>query len=517
VSDGAVAFEVSGSRERWLWLDAGRGTGGAYLLARDAARRLAESAGVEPSGRARHALLHLRKHLDGARVGRLFRLAGERTLVLEAGESTLALRLGGPAPALTLAREGAALATLGEGAPAWPLPSPSPEREWARVDPEGFAAAVDELVARGRSPVRAVLAACPGLGPALAREADGTAASFRALRERLAHPAPGLLAPGPPADWHDADLAPAAAVLLAPVALERPPLVRLGAESWLQAAALFLEARLRGAAFERRRRAALDEARRALRRLQQLELNLAGDLASLEDEDLLRRRGEALLAFGRELVPGAASADLPDPRAAGARLLFTVDPRLSAPASAERLFDRARRMERARRQVALRLRETRSALAEARASESRVLDARDLADLAPPAAAADEQPGAAGPRHYLTTRGLSLLVGRGARENHHLTFRVARPEDLWLHAREAPGAHVILRDNEGRAGSEDLREAAEVAAFFSEARAASQVDVHVTRRKHVRPARGGPGRVFVAHSDTLRVVPRDPAGRLRRR
>ena len=76
---------------------------------------------------------------------------------------------------------------------------------------------------------------------------------------------------------------------------------------------------------------------------------------------------------------------------------------------------------------------------------------------------------------------------------------------------------MILRDNEGRAGAEDLREAAEVAAFFSEARAASQVDVHVTRRKHVRPARGGPGRVFVAHSDTLRVAPRDPAGRLRRR
>ena len=94
---------------------------------------------------------------------------------------------------------------------------------------------------------------------------------------------------------------------------------------------------------------------------------------------------------------------------------------------------------------------------------------------------------------------------------------MARPEDLWLHARDVPGAHVILRDNEGRAGAEDLREAAEVAAFFSEARSASQVDVHVTRRKHVRPARGGPGRVFVAHSDTLRVAPRDPSGRLRRR
>jgi predicted ribosome quality control (RQC) complex YloA/Tae2 family protein len=94
---------------------------------------------------------------------------------------------------------------------------------------------------------------------------------------------------------------------------------------------------------------------------------------------------------------------------------------------------------------------------------------------------------------------------------------VARPEDLWFHARDVPGSHVILRDNEGRAGADDLREAAEVAAFFSEAREQTRVDVHATRRKHVRPARGGPGRVFVGHSETLRVAPRDPEGRLRRR
>ena len=124
---------------------------------------------------------------------------------------------------------------------------------------------------------------------------------------------------------------------------------------------------------------------------------------------------------------------------------------------------------------------------------------------------------AAGPRHYLTSRGLSILVGRNARENQHLTFRVARPEDLWFHARDSPGSHVILRDNEGRAGAADLREAGEVAAFFSEARQQPKVDVHATRRKHVRPAAGGPGRVFVGHSETLRVVPRDPEGRLRRR
>jgi predicted ribosome quality control (RQC) complex YloA/Tae2 family protein len=108
-------------------------------------------------------------------------------------------------------------------------------------------------------------------------------------------------------------------------------------------------------------------------------------------------------------------------------------------------------------------------------------------------------------------------VGRGARENHRLTFSTARPDDLWLHARDVPGGHVILRDPEGRAAPDDVREAAELAAFFSDSSEESRVDVHVVRRKHVRPGRGGPGRVSFSNEETVRVAPRDPEGRLRRR
>jgi predicted ribosome quality control (RQC) complex YloA/Tae2 family protein len=118
---------------------------------------------------------------------------------------------------------------------------------------------------------------------------------------------------------------------------------------------------------------------------------------------------------------------------------------------------------------------------------------------------------------FLTTRGLPILVGRGARENHRLTFELARPEDHWFHVRDHRGAHVVLRDPEGRAGPGDLREAAEVAAHFSDARDATAVDVHVARRKHLRPVRGAPGRVRIGYSETLRATPRDPEGRLRRR
>ena len=515
----AVAFEVEGSRDRRLWLDAGRGTAGVYWLARDTARALADQSPPVVTGRSRQALLHLRKHLDGVRVVALGRIAGERVVALEAGESRLTLRLGGSAPALSLVRDGAVLGSLGEGPEAWPLPE-SPEREWERLDPAAFEAAVTAARAEGRSPVRAVLAACPGLGPLLAREMDGSAASLAALRRRLRDAAPTLLVPGPQGTWHDADLAGPAAVTLAPIVLADGERTVLRPSSWLEAGALFLEARRRGLEFERRRHSVLDEARRQIRRLEQLEANLVQDLAGLADEGDLRRRAGALLAFARGAEAGRESVELPDPHDSGRVLVVALDPRLGGLANAERLFEKARRVERARHQIDLRLRETRSALLSARAGEALVLDARDTREL--PGHGGDVGAGhrgeaGAGPRHYLTGRGLSVLVGRNARENHHLTFRVARAEDLWLHARDVPGSHVVLRDNEGRAGADDLREAAEVAAFFSEARGESLVDVHVTRRKHVRPARGGPGRVFVAHSDTLRVPPRDPEGRLRRR
>jgi len=513
----AVVFEVSGSRDRRLWLDAGRTTAGVYWPPRDSARALAEGANV--AGRARQMLLLLRKHVQGARVVGVERVAGERVLVLRARDASLALRLSGSAPALSLVVDGSAVGTLGEGLPAWPLPPESPEREWDRLEPAAFEAAVAAAQADGRSLVRAALAACPGLGPRLARETDGSAASFVALRERLRHAAPSLVVPGPSGTWHDDELADPSSVVLSPVPPSGFQGIVLRPPSWLEAATVFLEARRRGAAFERRRRAALAEARGRIRRLEQLEANLAQDLASLADEDTLRRHADALLAFARRGERGRDSIELEDPHEPGRRLTIALDPRLGGLANAERMFEKARRVERARRQVELRRRETGSELAGAREREAAVLDARDREELpAPGEDAGEARPEAgAGPRHYLTGHGLSVLVGRNARENHHLTFRVARPEDVWLHARDVPGSHVVLRDDEGRAGADDLREAAEVAAFFSEARRESLVDVHVTRRKHVKPAKGGPGRVFVAHSDTLRVAPRDPEGRLRRR
>jgi predicted ribosome quality control (RQC) complex YloA/Tae2 family protein len=294
--------------------------------------------------------------------------------------------------------------------------------------------------------------------------------------------------------------------------------------TWVEAAALFLLARFRGDRFARVRQQALDETGRRMRRLTRLEAHLTSDREGWPDPQRMRRDAEALLSFPGPFDPGVSTAEVPDPYAPDQRLSIALDPSLSFPGNADRLFNKARRIERAQREAEVRLAETRAALVVERSREARLREARDLSDLAPAVATGESRPRLAGgitnrglTRHYLTSNGLSLLVGRGMKENHHLTFRIARPEDLWLHARDVPGAHVILRDPEGRAGADDQREAAEVAAFFSDARGAAQVDVHLTRRKHVHPARGARGRVVVSHSDTLRVAPRDPEGWLRRR
>ncbi|MBI3932854.1 MAG: NFACT family protein [Acidobacteria bacterium] len=519
VGPHAVAFEISGSRDRRLWLDVSRGTAGLYLLSRDEVRALEDTDEESWPGRTRQAILLLRKHVGGTRIREVLRVPGERALLVEAGDVRLSLRISGPAPALTLAVAEVPVATLGDGPPAWPPRPPAPEREWDRVDPEAVAAAAAAATAKGHTRRRAVLSACPSFGPLLAGLVGESPASVSALRARLATPRPTVLLPGPLQDCHDADLADGPADL-GPIPIEgrvahHPP-------SWTEAAATFLCLRRRGELFGRARRTALESARREIRRLVRLEAHLGRDVAGLADAAALRRQGEAILASLAVLAPGVPEAELRDPYEPSRRVKIFLDPRLSAPANADRLFERARRVDRARARIADRLDETRRALEAAHAHERRALEARDL-----PALRSGEsrgrrsaRPGASaggGRLRYLTSRGLPVLVGRGARENHELTFGVARPDDLWLHVRDRPGAHVILRDEEGRAGTDDVREAAEVAAFHSEARGEASVDVHVARRKHVRPARGGPGRVLVGHSDTLRVAPRDPAGRLRRR
>jgi predicted ribosome quality control (RQC) complex YloA/Tae2 family protein len=92
---------------------------------------------------------------------------------------------------------------------------------------------------------------------------------------------------------------------------------------------------------------------------------------------------------------------------------------------------------------------------------------------------------------YQTPNGFEVLVGRNNRQNDQLTFRVAGDYDLWFHAQEIPGSHVLLRLNPGAAAEEnDLQFTANLAAYHSRARQSDQVPVIYTQPKYVYKPKG---------------------------
>ena len=110
-------------------------------------------------------------------------------------------------------------------------------------------------------------------------------------------------------------------------------------------------------------------------------------------------------------------------------------------------------------------------------------------------------------RRFVAQDEKPILVGKGAAQNDKLTFKLARGNDLWLHARDYPGAHVVLALGRGEEPHpETLLDAATLAAHYSEAKDALVVDVAVTHCKHVKKAKGGaPGLVTMSESRTLAV------------
>lgn len=113
------------------------------------------------------------------------------------------------------------------------------------------------------------------------------------------------------------------------------------------------------------------------------------------------------------------------------------------------------------------------------------------------------------PLTYRTPSGSRILVGRTPFENADLTFRVARPNDLWFHAQGQPGAHVILqRDDRFAPPDEDVLAAASLAALHSKGKTSARVAVDCAQRKYVRKQpNAAPGLVFYTDFRTIDAAP----------
>ncbi len=121
-----------------------------------------------------------------------------------------------------------------------------------------------------------------------------------------------------------------------------------------------------------------------------------------------------------------------------------------------------------------------------------------------------------GVRRYRSSDGYEVLVGRAARDNDNLTFRVARPNDLWLHAGDYPGSHVIVRNSSrSEIPQRTVIEAAQLAAKFSQASNDSKVVIHYTRRKFLsKPKGSAPGLVRLSTFKTIAVEPAESIERI---
>ena len=116
-------------------------------------------------------------------------------------------------------------------------------------------------------------------------------------------------------------------------------------------------------------------------------------------------------------------------------------------------------------------------------------------------------------RPYRTVEheGWTILVGRSASDNDYLTFEVAKPRDLWLHAAGGiAGSHVVVQNPDGATVPRTVLErAAELAAWYSKARGAPRAEVHHCQAAHVSKERGAPrGQVHIKKFKRIKVVPR---------
>ena len=475
-------------------------------------------------------LLLLRKYSDGAFVGSIAPLPHERVLKIQfdhaaEGVSTLVVETIGRYSNLILVDAGGSVidalkrvpATINRARvvlPKHPYAPPPPQQKLSpsQMDDQGFARALSEN--RG-APLRQVLVkSVAGVSPLLAREIafrvaarTDTSADPARAKEVLA-----TLVQLSHASWQPSvafeENEPAA---FAPYALTQFADVR-PFDSISAAIETFYGAADSYAAAKEPLRGALAEARDKLARKRAA---LAEALPREEEIERLRVSGEMILAYAHQIKAGQGVLSAETETGV---IEIPVNPNLSVVENAQQYFKEYHRAKDAAARVPalLAAAQTEVEYADQMLNDLELVENRAEIDAVVQAARdagliVDHKPRSkvlpSEPRVFPSRDGFTILVGKNARQNEEITFHRAKPDDLWLHARNVAGAHVVIV----RAGREipdsTVREAGALAAQYSQARGDSRVDVIVAPRRNVHRARGGrTGMVTVRESRTIVVT-----------
>jgi len=277
---------------------------------------------------------------------------------------------------------------------------------------------------------------------------------------------------------------------------------------------------------------AYESAKRPIRRqLKNAKKKAGSKLYSLRQQERddremerLRQSGELLLTYQFQIKKGqtefTAVYDLE-----GEPLKVKLDPLLTAVENAQHYFEKYEKGKRSRHAL--------PELVEAAANEVAYLEQLEV-DLSIAAnwqeigevqealiaagywqgAKRRQTTGKSSPLKLTWQDGTVLWVGRNSAQNEEVTFKKGAPDDIWVHAREVPGAHVIIKSGGNPPSPALLEYAGGVALYFSALRNAPSGELYVTERKHLRKIKGGkPGMVLVTKETypSLRATPRPPA------
>ena len=241
------------------------------------------------------------------------------------------------------------------------------------------------------------------------------------------------------------------------------------------------------------------------------------ELLATENAEEFRQKGELLTTFLHQVPNDQDQVEL-DNYYTGKKIVIALDKALTPNQNAQRYFKRYQKLKEAVKHLTSLIEETRSTIlylesvetALAQASLTEIAEIRE--ELIQTGFIRRRQrekiQKRQKPEKYLATDGQTIiLVGRNNLQNDELTFKMAKKDELWFHAKDIPGSHVVITGNL-QPSDEVKTDAAELAAYFSKARLSNLVQVDMIEIKKLnKPTGGKPGFVTYTGQKTLRVTP----------
>ena len=241
------------------------------------------------------------------------------------------------------------------------------------------------------------------------------------------------------------------------------------------------------------------------------------ELLATENAEEFRQKGELLTTFLHQVPNDQDQVEL-DNYYTGEKIIIALDKALTPNQNAQRYFKRYQKLKEAVKHLTSLIEETRATIlylesvetALAQASLTEIAEIRE--ELIQTGFIRRRQrekiQKRQKPEKYLSTDGQTIiLVGRNNLQNDELTFKIAKKDELWFHAKDIPGSHVVITGNL-QPSDEVKTDAAELAAYFSKARLSNLVQVDMIEAKKLnKPTGGKPGFVTYTGQKTLRVTP----------